>query len=122
MKHVLSTFLCVFIFSGCTHYAYIEQVQIGITIEELMQIDTPCYVNSTYEDKTLYNCRFRVSSKEYTFGRSVKPYILTFEDDTLTDITLNEHELDRLLMREWYYGPGYHPYGYPYPYYRFERY
>lgn len=102
--------------NGCVHYAAIEQVHTGMTIQELMQVDTPCYYRGTKEQEVCYSCQFKVPN-----DHSVKPYILTFKDGKLVEITLDERELDRQQMRNWYYyGPGYYyyygyPYG-PYPY------
>ena len=116
MRHCLSLLLLMVSVSGCTHYTNIERVQIGMTPEELMQIDTPCYYRGSQGEKTYYNCKFKVSSSEYMSSHAVKPYILTFTDNKLAEISLDEAELDRQQIRNWYYGPGYYGPGYYYPY------
>jgi hypothetical protein len=116
MKYLVTLLLLVFAASGCVHYADIERIQLGMTAEALMRMDTPCYYRGTRGEKVFYNCKFNVSSGEFRSGRVVKPYVLTFENNALTEIDLDERELDRQQIQDWYYyDPGfYHPYGYPY--------
>lgn len=120
MKHLSILTVLVLDAGGCVHYAAIEQVNPGMTVQELLQVDTPCYYRGTKDGEVSYNCQFRVSSNEHLSGSSVKPYILTFKDGKLNEITLNERELYRQQIRDWYYyDPGYYyRYGYPiYPHY-----
>jgi len=115
--------LTIALLGGCTNYAQVEQARLGMSIRELRQIDTPCYYSGESDGQVTYNCRFSVPAGPYSNKRTVKPYILRFENDELTEIKLNEKELDRDAIRDeyhfhhQYYHPyGYYHYGFPYWY------
>lgn len=115
MKQILPILLLpALMLAGCTNYAVIEQARMGMTVDELLMIDTPCYFRGESDSKVTYNCRFSVPNGPYSADRTVKPYIMTFEDGKLTEITLDEKELDRQTLRDGlYYDYGfYYPYGY----------
>ena len=76
MKTLSILTILAFAVGGCVHYAAIDEVHTGMTIEELMQVNTPCYYRGTKDQKVCYGCQFRIFS-----GGSVKPYILTFKDN-----------------------------------------
>lgn len=119
MKILFPSILLPILLTGCVNYANIEQTRMGMTVDELLAIDTPCYYRGESENQVTYNCQFSVPTSRYTTDRTVKPYILTFENGKLTEIKVNEQELDRRMLRDGFYGP--YPYGYyfhyGYPYY-----
>lgn len=125
MKRLLPALIVLLSTTGCVQYAGIEQTRMGMTVNELRMIDTPCYFRGESGEKILYNCQFSVPTGPYSNERTIKPYILTFEDDRLTEIALDEQELDRQRFEDglyyqhrFYYPYGYHFYygGYPYWY------
>lgn len=120
MKVLLYSLMFLLLFlTGCVHYAGIEQVRMGMTREEFSYLDTPCYYRGQNNENTQYSCRFKMPTG------SIRPYILTFTAGRLTEIMVDENELDRQIMRNQFYyqhhfyyhpGFGYH-YGYPHPFY-----
>ena len=75
------TLFPILLLVGCTHYANIDQVHQGMTVDQLLAIDTPCYYRGESGEILSYGCEFSVP---YSNGQSVKPYILTFKDGKLT--------------------------------------
>jgi hypothetical protein len=115
MKQILSILIApALMLAGCTNYAVIEQARIGMTVDELLMIDTPCYYSGESDDTVTYNCSFSVPVGPYSSDRAIKPYIMTFENGKLAKITLDQKELDRQTLRDnLYYDYGfYYPYGY----------
>lgn len=104
--------LLVIAVPGCTQYAAIDNVRTGMTVDELIQIETPCYCSGKSDESLTYNCDFKVP------GGLVKPYILTFKDGKLAEIAIDQKELDRRQIRDrFYYGDRYYlHYGYPFYY------
>ena len=116
MRYIL-TMAGVLTLSGCVHYANIERTRMGMTVNELLAIDTPCYYHSETDNTVNYNCRFSVPSGRHGENRSIKPYIMTFEDGKLTEIRINEEQLDRESLRdEFYYRHHFNYYPYPFGY------
>ncbi len=108
--------------TGCVNYAKIERTRIGMTVDELMALETPCYYGGQTDDQITYHCRFSIPSGPQSEKRTIKPYIMKFENNTLTEITLDENELTRQEIRDNYYFQHrfYYPYGHfraGYPYY-----
>ena len=94
-----------------------------MTPDEFAQLQTPCFYRGQSDKYLRYNCEFDVPS-DYEFDkRLIKPYIVTFENGKLTQIKLDERELDRdvIRYRDPYFYRGYgHPYfyrGYRHPYF-----
>ena len=117
MKRLMPILLgSILMLTGCVNYANVEQARIGMTVDQLLAIDTPCYYRGESNGKTTYNCKFSVPAGSYSSARAVKPYIMTFEDGKLTDMTLNQKEIQRQMMRDRIYLERrlYRPYRYPY--------
>lgn len=105
--------LLVIVLPGCVQYAGIENVRIGMSVDELKQIETPCYCSGQSDKSLTYKCRFKVNRP----GAFVQPYILTFIDGKLTDVVIDEKELDRQQIREQFYYRDRYYFHYGYPYY-----
>jgi outer membrane protein assembly factor BamE (lipoprotein component of BamABCDE complex) len=105
--------LPVILLAGCTHYANVDQVHKGMTVDQVLAIDTPCYYRGESGQIISYNCEFSVLYKNH---KSIKPYILTFKDGKLARIAINEKALTREALEDqyydnypWFYGP--YPWG-----------
>lgn len=97
------------ILSGCAHYARMEQVRIGMTVEDFRLLSTPCYYRGATEDTLEYGCRLNVPSGQGLSKRSIRPYVMTFEEGKLTRIEYDEEESKRQESRDAYrfgYGVG----------------
>jgi hypothetical protein len=94
--------------TGCTKYADIEQVQMGMPLDELLQLETPCYYRGTSGDQLKYSCKFSVPYESAFSKRAVRPYVLMFKEGKLTEMELDERELDRQSIRS----QSHYKYGY----------
>ena len=122
---VLSTLVPVLL-AGCTKYAMVEQVRVGMTSSEFAQLETPCFYRGQSDKYLKYSCKFDVPSGYKFDERLIRPYIVTFKNGRLSQITLDERELDRDVIRyqDYFYYPPTYGYrnryfyrGYRYPYY-----
>jgi hypothetical protein len=120
MKHLLPTILfSAVLLSGCANYAYIEQARMGMTYEEFSYLDTPCDYRGQTDKNVFYTCKFKMPTG------LIRPYVMTFTDGKLTEIMLDENEMNRQIMRDriyyqhhFYHHPGFgYYYGYPHPFY-----
>lgn len=113
-SHILT--LVMVMLTGCVNYAPIEQTRMGMTLQEFSYLDTPCYYRGENGESIQYSCKFKMPTG------SIRPYIMTFTDGRLTEILVDENELDRQMMQDridlqyHLYHPrfGYY-YGYPGP-------
>ncbi len=116
MKSIALTiiFLPAVFLAGCASYSRIESVHIGMSLEDVMALQSPCYYRGQDGISTAYGCDFEVPSGS---GRTIKPYILTFNYGRLVDISIDERQLDREAMRDSYYDPHFRS-GFFYHHYR----
>jgi hypothetical protein len=106
------------VLTGCAQYARLEQVEIGMTLDNFRTLPTPIYYRGTSENTVQYGARLIVPSGQSLSQRSILPYIFTFTDNKLTEITFDEEEQKRRERRGEFrfgYGFGYHRYHYYHP-------
>lgn len=104
----LLTLLLPVVLSGCAEYAQIEQVRMGMTIEDFRLLSTPTYFRGETENTLEYGCQLDVPSGQGLSKRSIRPYIMTFEDGKLSKIEYDEEESNRESLRnEYRFGYGF---------------
>ena len=113
-RFLIITVLLPLLMAGCTQYARMEEVKMGMPLDEFLQLPTPCYYRATLDNRVQYSCRFNVRYGESISTRVIRPYIMTFEDGVLSQIAFDEQERTRQLLRnQYHYRRGYwHGYGY----------
>ena len=126
MKCLVMAISLLLLLSGCSEYARLEDVGLGMTVSEVTR-QTPCIYKGKTDSQLQYSCMLNVPAGQYYYGRTVRPYILSFENGQLAKIDLDEKELDREALRyrfnHLYHGYGYHGhYGYGYGRYGYGRY
>ncbi len=106
--------LLLIIISGCTTYPRIEQLQLGMTTQELAAVAQDCTLSGQSWDTSEYRCRLSVPQGIDAEDRTVNPYILKFKNGRLQEIQLDQNALDREAVRYrtnigFGYGHGYYP-------------
>ena len=96
----LIVILLPLVLAGCTQYANIDQVQIGMSLNEFTQLQTPLNFRGTSGDYTQYSCKLRVPYQQALSSTAIRPYVLTFKEGTLTEIEIDENELNRQAIRQ----------------------
>jgi len=105
--------LLAVLLTGCTKYARVEQLQLGMNFAEVSRVVEKYTYRGQTENSMEYSCKLDVPSSASFNGRTLQPYILKFRDNRLEEITLDERALDRQAT-QYRYSFGY---GYGYPYY-----
>lgn len=117
MGKLLTAIMVIFFagfISGCANYANLEDIEMGMTIQEISTRTDGCYYSGQEYNQTEYRCKFKVPYGSGLEKRTVKPYILEFKNNRLQTITLDEQALNRQSARYYYrigYGYGGYHYG-----------
>lgn len=104
-KALFVSVLLMPLFTGCTDYARIEQLYLGMSMEQARQIAPNCTFRGEAENTIEYTCDLSVPRGYESPNRIVKPYILVFRNERLYEITLDEKELDRRALPDRVYYP-----------------
>lgn len=101
MKFIIYTqvLICLLAITGCANYAQIEQLQMGMTTQEVAAIAPDCTISARSWETSEYKCRLNVPKASNPDDRTINPYILKFKNDRLQEITLDEKQLDRDNIR-----------------------
>jgi hypothetical protein len=82
-------------------------------LDNFLQLETPVHYRGTSGDGLKYTCRLSAPYKSPFSNRVVRPYVLTFENRTLTEIELDERAMKRqTISSQASYGVGYAYYPY----------
>lgn len=111
MRHFLIIMVLLpVLITGCTQYTRLEDVELGMPLDEFLLLESSCYYRSTSGDTVRYSCQFNAPAGKAISGRGIRPYLVTFENGILTQIDYDEAErIEQMLRRR--YPPHYH-YGY----------
>ncbi len=98
MKYFWVAFI-LFMLAGCTQYTRVEQLELGMTKDEVMNMTSGCSYRGESENFIQYSCKLDVPSGKNLDKRAVRPFILSFEKDKLKKIMLDEQALQREAIR-----------------------
>ncbi|HIJ70814.1 MAG TPA: hypothetical protein HPP87_05550 [Planctomycetes bacterium] len=91
--------ISVLLLTGCNQYVKVDQLEMGMTIDEVTQLELLWSYRGQTDQYIEYSCKLKIPSSYTLDGWAIKPYILTFKDNKLHQIMIDERELDRQIAK-----------------------